>query len=188
MSELLDYARENFAVEKPLLTTHRLQAFSPAYFTSGNVLFSYSQENCAASAAASAERLPPSPFISKPLGEPEAEWRRLDAAQLIRFFGNPAKFLVEQRLGLRLPRMHGLLEEDEPLEIDSLAKYKLQQDLLARALHGQSLAPLLPVLRASGELPPGHAGEARLRAMLASAEEFSEIVRHELGAAAGSAA
>ena len=183
VSELIDYAQGSFVIPdtSPLVTHHRLQPFSPDYFRPDSGLFSYSEENCAASEVATAERQKPPPFITEPINEPELEWRRLDAAQLIRFFGNPAKFLVEQRLGLRIPRMKGLLEESEPLEIDSLAKYKLQQDLLTRALHGESLDPLRPVLRASGELPPGHAGDARLREMCEAAEEFAALVRQHLG-------
>lgn len=179
VSELLDYAQGGFALENatPLVTQHRLQPFSPAYFRRDSGLFSYSEENCVASEAAAAERSEPPPFITAPISEPEEEWRQVDAAQLIRFFGNPAKFFIEQRLDLRLPRMDGMLEESEPLEIDSLAKYRLQQDLLTHALRGDSLAQLLPALRATGELPPGHAGDARLRAMREAAEEFATLVR-----------
>src|SRR5262249_40286149 len=149
----------------PLVRKHNLQPFSPDYFQGGDKLFSYSTENCAASEVANAERHTPLPFITTPISEPEEEWRQLDATQLIRFFGHPAKFFIEQRLELRLPRMDEMLEESEPLEIDSLAKYRFQQDLLTHALRGDSLAATLPILRATGELPPGHAGDARLREM-----------------------
>ena len=183
VSELLDYAESNFAIpdSMPMVRKHRLQPFSPDYFQGGDELFSYSTENCAASEIANAERHEPPPFIAISISEPEAEWRQLDATQLIRFFGHPAKFFIEQRLELRLPRMDGMLEESEPLEIDSLAKYHLQQDLLTRALRGDSLAASLPMLRATGELPPGHAGDARLREMADAAQEFAELVRQHLG-------
>ncbi|MEO5717354.1 MAG: exodeoxyribonuclease V subunit gamma, partial [Chthoniobacterales bacterium] len=182
VSELLDYVRDSFALpdSAALVTKHRLQPFSPAYFQGADELFSYSTENGAASEVANAERHDPLPFITTLISEPEAEWRRLDAAQLINFFAHPAKFLAEQRLGLRLPRTKGLLEDSEPLEIDSLEKYKLQQDLLGHALRGEPFAPLLPVLRAGGALPPGHAGDARLREMCETAEQFAGLVRHHL--------
>lgn len=182
VSELLDYAKSSFAVpdSMPLVRTHKLQPFNPAYFQSDDKLFSYSTENWAASEIANAERHPPQTFITAPISEPEAEWRQLDAAQLIRFFGHPAKFFIEQRLEIRLPRMDGMLEESEPLEIDSLAKYRLQQELLTRALRGDSLAASFPIVRATGELPPGHAGDARLREMADAAHEFAELVRQHL--------
>ena len=181
VSELLDYAQGTFAIDKAkLVTNHKLQPFSPAYFQGKGDLFSYSTENCAASEVADAPRHQPPAFITGPISEPEAEWRQLDAERLIRFLGNPAKFFVEQRLSLRLPRMDGLLEDSEPLEINSLVKYGLQQDLLSRALRGESLDLLAPVLRANGELPPGHAGDARLRQMFEAAEEFAALVRQHL--------
>ena len=184
VSELLDYAEGSFAIarEPSLVAKHRLQPFSVDYFQPNSCLFSFSQENCAASVAAAGLREEPPAFLSAPLEVAEAEWRDLDAPQLIRFFANPAKFLAEQRLNLRLPRLRGLLEDSEPLEIGGLAKYGLQQDLLTRVLRGKTLAPLLPVLRARGELPPGHAGEAGLRQMIADTEVFSELVKDHLGA------
>ena len=185
VSELLDYAEARFGIPKdaPLVTKHRLQPFSPVYFQGDHELFSYSSENCAASEMATSERNQPPPFITAPISEPEPAWRVLDGVKLIRFFGNPAKFFVEERLELRLPRMDGMLEDSEPLEIDSLAKYRLQQDLLTHALRGDPLEELLPVLRATGELPPGHAGDARLREMSETAEEFAALVRQHLQAA-----
>ena len=176
VSELLDYTG---AVE----TQHPLQPFSRKYFTREGELFSFSAENCSASAAAAADRAEPPPFISRPIAEPEAEWLRLDAQQLVRFFGNPAKFLIEQRLGLRLPRLDALLAESEPLELGTLAKYGLQQDLLGRALRDEALDPLLPIIRAGGELPPGHAGESRLRHLCDNARDFAALVRHYVSAA-----
>ncbi|MBA2435109.1 MAG: exodeoxyribonuclease V subunit gamma [Chthoniobacterales bacterium] len=183
VSELLNYVQESFALPKDaaLVRRHRLQPFSSAYFEGANDLFSFSTENLAASEAAAGKRHDPPPFISEALSQPESEWRSLDASQLIRFFGNPAKFLLEQRLNIRLPRRDELLEESEPFEINALTKYQLEQDLVTRALRGEALAPLLPVLRASGALPPGHAGDARLREMCATAEEFSDLVREHLG-------
>ncbi|MBA3651088.1 MAG: exodeoxyribonuclease V subunit gamma, partial [Chthoniobacterales bacterium] len=186
VSELLDYTQGSFALPEAtgLVRQHRLQPFSLDYFQPNSRLFSFSQENCLASASAAGKREEPPVFLGAPLEEPEAEWRDLDAPQLIRFFGNPAKFLAEQRLHLRLPRLRGLLEDSEPFEIDGLAKYGLQQDLLTRVLRGEALAPLLPVLRAGGELPPGHAGEAQFRQMVAVTEEFSGLVQDHLGTSA----
>jgi exodeoxyribonuclease V gamma subunit len=169
VNELLDYTGA-------FVTEHPLQPFHARYFTLESGLFSYSAENCHASAAAAVGRAVPPPFITSPLPAPEEEWRLLDAAQLVRFFGNPSRFLIEQRLGIRLPRLDALLEESEPLELGSLAKYGLQQELLSRALRGESLDELLPVIRAAGELPPGHAGESRLRNLCDNARTFAALV------------
>ena len=174
VSELLDYTHAT-------VTKHPLQPFSEKYFTKADGLFSYSAENCAASIAAAGARARPPVFISSPLAEPEPECRTLDAETLIRFFGNPAKFFAQERLDLRTPREEGALDDFEPLEINGLDKYGLQQDLLQRALAGEDFDQLLPVIRANGELPPGHAGESRLRQMIDAAEKFGELVRQHLG-------
>ena len=182
LSELLDYVTSSFELaEEELITKHKLQPFSPAYFRGNGTLFSYSKENCAAGEVAGEQRTTPAPFMTTPISEPEAEWRRLNLERLISFFGHPAKFFVTQRLALRLPKADDLLEEAEPLEIDTLPKYWLQQELLDHALRGETLEPLLPVLRARGNLPPGHAGEAQLHELCENAERFAALVRQHLG-------
>ncbi len=181
VSELLDYVESGFALAAPPVRQHRLQAFSPAYFRRESELFSYSQENCAASTAAAASRHPPPIFCATPVSEPEAEFRQLDNVRLTNFFGNPSKFFAVERLCLKLPRLEEMLEDSEPLTIDSLAKYHLQQDLLARALRGESLAPRFPIIRAEGILPPGPAGAAQLRDIVRDVERFADFVRQNLG-------
>ena len=173
VSDLIDYTGVT-----PV--AHPLQPFSERYFTGRDGLFSYSKENCAASQVSVEERRSPPVFMTAPIAEPEPEWCRLDTAQLISFFGHPAKFFLEQRLGLRLPRMERLLDDSEPQEIEGIPKYQLQQELLARAIRGEPLDPILPVLRARGELPPGHAGDAELREIREVAEHFAGLVRQHM--------
>ena len=156
-----------------------MQPFSQKYFTGADVLFSYSAENCLASGRAAEERTLPAPFIAAKIGPPEAEWQQLDNAKLLSFFGNPSKFLIRERLGLRIPKLDSLLEETEPLEPHGLAKYLLEQDFLNRALGGEEFEPLFPVARARGTLPPGRAGESHLRELSANARLFAEVVRQK---------
>ena len=112
VSELLDYVAQGFElpgqdiVEGHVLTRHRLQAFSTAYFRGGR-LFSYSRENLKASQVIPPERRLPGDFIPRPLADPEPEWRRLTMQTLAEFLCNPAKFLAVKRLGLRLPSERG---------------------------------------------------------------------------------
>ena len=174
LSELLDYSGA-------AVIRHPLQPFSPKYFTGTDGLFSYSAENCLASGTAFAERAVPPPFITAKISEPEAEWQRLDNTKLLSFFGNPSKFLIRERLGLRLARLDSLLEEAEPLEPGGLAKYKLEQELLDRALAGEEVEAWFSVARAGGELPPGRAGESHLRELSANARLFAEAVRANAG-------
>ena len=140
VNELLDYAEGSFAIPagSALVTKHRLQPFSPVYFQGGSELFSYSTENCAASevanqTAASRRHLSPRRSASrKRVGAPRG--READS-----FLRPPLKIFHRTAARSSPPADGSLLEESEPLEIDSLAKYQLQQDLLTHALRGDSL-------------------------------------------------
>jgi exodeoxyribonuclease V gamma subunit len=121
VSELLDYIAQ--ACDLPgkdvlkdlVVVRHRLQAFSPIYFKpEDSRLFSYSAENCRASHCGQLPRVAPTPFIDKPLGDPEAEWRNVDVTTLAEFFCHPAKWLLTRRLGLRFEETDEALEEVEP--------------------------------------------------------------------------
>ncbi len=170
VSELLEYTGM-----KPL--EHPLQPFSPRYFAGSDGFFSYSEENCRASGTAVEERRAPAPFMTAEIDEPTDDSRVLDQAQLCAFFGNPAKALIRDRLGLSLPRLDSLLEETEPLEPGGLAKYLLEQAFLDHALSGEELERLFPAALAAGELPPGPAGAAHLRELSANVGHFAAVVR-----------
>ncbi len=180
ISELLDYLTQRFAlpgekdiVENHLLTRHRLQAFSPAYFQGGK-LFSYSRENLKASQVITPERQPPGVFLPQPLSEPEPEWRRVTLDSLAKFFANPAKFLAEKRLGLRLPDEATALDEREAFAIAGLDRYQLQQELMELKLSGASLKNSAELVQASGRLPAGIAGNVHFAQIRRDVEVFSQ--------------
>ncbi|NBU87775.1 MAG: exonuclease V subunit gamma [Betaproteobacteria bacterium] len=54
-------------------------------------------------------------FFIQPLPDVPAQWRQLHVHQLSAFFRHPARFYLEQRLGLQLPRRHVDLQDEEPL-------------------------------------------------------------------------
>ena len=139
VSELMDYIEQGFeypdhdVIAGHILTRHRLQAFSGAYFSGGR-LFSYSRENLQASQAVHMARSAPAPFISSPLAEPEPERRQISLQTLADFLRHPARFLATQRLGIHLLSEGGALEEREPFAIDTLDSYLLKEELLERRL------------------------------------------------------
>lgn len=148
------------ALVKHLEVQHPLHAFSAALFDGRDPrLFSYSAQNLTASRVAAAERSARRPFVAESLGEPDAAFRTVSLANLIAFFEHPAKFFLQQRLGLRLPRAEAGLEDREPFAIAGLEQYQLQQELVAAQLDGDELgATQLAWLRAAGRLPPGESG------------------------------
>lgn len=180
VSEFFDYISQRFElpgqkdiVEDRVLTRHRLQAFSTAYFNGGR-LFSYSRENLKASQVIEPERKQPGVFIPKPLPNPEPEWRRLTIQSLAGFFCNPAKFLAEKRLGLRLPDEASAMDEREAFAIAGLDRYQLQEELLELKLAGMSLKDSVELVRASGRLPAGIAGNVHFAQIRRDVEVFNK--------------
>jgi len=180
VSELFDYVSQRFElpdqkdiIADHLLTRHRLQAFSTAYFQGGK-LFSYSWENFMASQVIAPERQPPGIFVPRPLPCPEPEWRRLSGQTLAGFFCNPAKFLAEKRLGLRLPDAAAAMDDREAFAIAGLDRYQLQQELLELKLGGLSLRNSGDLIRASGRLPAGIAGDVHFAQVRRDVEVFNK--------------
>ncbi|MBW2207912.1 MAG: exodeoxyribonuclease V subunit gamma, partial [Deltaproteobacteria bacterium] len=181
VSELMDYLDAGFAgQERPLLeqvvTKHRLQAFSPAYFANREDLFSYSEENSRAAESLLGPRNPPPPFITRGLAEPDEKWREVSLEDLCRFFGNPAGFLLNRRLGIRLDEGSAILEEREVFDVKGLDRYLLDQDLLARRLSGGNLREVQSVFQAAGRLPHGTVGECLFQDLGREVERFAEKI------------
>jgi len=175
VSELLDYLGDASARDS-LVIKHRLQPFNPDYFDRNPALFSYSAENCRASVAAEAARSDPPPFFSQPLAEPEEEWHTVSLADLFRFYRNPAKFFLQNRLAIRLPNEDDMLEEREPFALGNLERYKIEQDLLSKRLAGASLAAQESLVRAGGQFPPGLPGNATYQELRQRVEPFAKKV------------
>lgn len=189
LSEFLDAIGREFepgdgaTLEERLVTRHRLQAFSREYFREGSPLFSYSRENWAALAEKCGGAQMPTGFMTAPLGEAPDEWRDLPLTRLISFYRNPARFFLENRLGIRLEEVAAPLEEREPFIVDGLESYSLRQELVERVLMGRDPAAVLPIARARGILPPGRHGRLLFDEAVTAVETFARGVRTEMGAA-----
>lgn len=185
VSELLDYlgktsASDNGNPAKQVTTLHRLQAFSPGYFLGGSRLFSYSTENRAALEERRDHPWRASPFMTGPLAPPADEWRDVPLSRLLRFFGNPARFFLENRLGIRLEKPTEPLGEREPFEVAGLEAYQLKQELVEHVLRGGAADDLLPSFRCRGLLPPSRHGEAVFAGLAAGASSFAGEVKQQL--------
>jgi exodeoxyribonuclease V gamma subunit len=161
------------------VTQHRLQSFSRAYFQCGGPLFSYSREDLAVYSGGSARR-EPDPFFRRalPICPEDAErWRAVTIEALSAFFSSPARFLVQNRLGIRLEKEAVLLDESEPFALDPLSAYRLGQSLLQHRLAGSDPMELLEVFRAAGDLPHGRVGEYLFARLSGEVDEFAARVR-----------
>lgn len=203
------------AARRRLTVQHPLQAFSADYFlpTPGRDprLVSYHEEYASALAARlgapllgtedEAPLAPPddeagdgddaaeashTPFFDAPLPPPGEEWRDVGLAQLIRFFRNPCRYLLRERLGLDLPEGEEELEDIEAFVPDFLTRQALAGRLLPALLADDGLtadAPgLLVLARAGGEYPAGALGEGALQRELGQLAGFAAAVRSEIPA------
>ncbi len=182
-----------------LTVVHPLQAFSPAYFDPASRpdprLASFNGEWCEAlrarlqAAADAAVRSRPAaaffddeedgetdagPFFAAPLPPPAAEWHRVELARLARFFRNPARFLLEQRLGVSLPEGDEELQDDEPFLPDFAGRQALAERLLPRLLEGVDEATLAELAAAGGEYPAGPLGTRMLERETAVLKRYAQ--------------
>lgn len=180
VGELMDYIEEAFGIsEDQMVTLHRLQAFSPEYFKTGGKLFSYSRENFEA-ACSRYERKHIPDFISSKLSDPAQEWHHPDIKDFSAFFSNPAKFLLEKRLGIYLPETADVLDERENFSLGHLEKYVLDQEMVSYRLSGSDLKDFFPVKKASGQLPHGNMGEFVYNEMSLDVEGFVRKIENHL--------
>ncbi|MGI8418468.1 MAG: exodeoxyribonuclease V subunit gamma [Nakamurella sp.] len=154
-----------------LLIRHPLQPFDSRNFVNGALMpgrpysldrpFSF---DLAGLAGAAAERstAPPPPFLSGPLPAPEL-LDTIDLDALIRFFEQPAKTFLRDRLGI----YGGLWEDEVPDELavslDSLQKWSIGERLLQSRLVGASSEAVQQAEFRRGTLPPGSSGPLLLQ-------------------------
>jgi len=180
VSELIDALQTGYGIpaddsSRPLVTFHPLQPFSANYFSGGSALFSFSAEDRQAAVAAAA---PPSArhFIPEPipLGADEgAVWSRLDIDRLATFFGNPAKFLVKERLGVHLGTPQEADQDHEPFTLAGLERFAVGSNLLEQRSNGCQPQEPFAALRADGRIPPSTAGEVEFRELWSEVDRFA---------------
>ena len=144
-----------------LTIAHPLQPFAPNNFAQA-----LRQQSFAAPWFRAAQRLAEAPLEQPPafietLPEPPVEWLTLEPAQLLNCFRHPARYLLEQRLGLRLPGSDDAIAADEPFALEGPA-YALRELALQAVERGWSEADERRIAAASGWLPPGEVGQALL--------------------------
>jgi exodeoxyribonuclease V gamma subunit len=195
-----------------LSVQHPLQAFSPAYFVPDKEdkrLENFRSEYAEAltirmrrEQARSATAKPPHQtiqnnpdaitvpaFFNAPLPPPPEDWRCVDLSQIKRFFNNPGRFLLRERLGLDLPWDNDeTLTDIEPFIPGRPARSALAERLLPVLLTEENPAAadnetnsdsdtLLILARAGGEYPAGSLGEIALRRELATLREFAARIK-----------
>lgn len=113
------------------------------------------------------------PLFTAALAAPRAESRQVALPRLVEFLRNPSRFLLTQRLGVRLAQPEDDLEEAEPLLPSPRGTRALVARLWPHALAGADEPTLLRLALAGTEVADGELGRLaamhEVRALLAHA-------------------
>lgn len=172
-------APEGPAPPHPFVVRHPLQPFSPRYFRpdADARLFSHSRTHARGAAALLRPPEPPPPFVRHRLPLDDAEKRHVALDDLVRFFLHPQKTLLSDRLGLQLYPDEEPLAAREALVPDDLERFAIARPLLDRALRGEDLRAIWPLVRGAGRVPPGTAGECLHAQMVPEIRDLATLIR-----------
>ena len=198
VDELKAYLRRRFPGME-FETLHPLQPFSPRYFTSSEThapagasgttpvgtpgdegLFSYSRGMCEAATTMLAgmdDRETSNRFAGVSLPEPDESLRRVDLAELTAFFANPARFLLRDRLGVRLDLDDLTLDTDEPFVLDNLERYQLRSEIWDQIQAGIEPERSAALLEGSGRLPQAGLGRIAYQQARSEVEPLGELLK-----------
>jgi exodeoxyribonuclease V gamma subunit len=180
VNELIDHLREQYGFKTDdLVTNHNLQAFSPDYFNDGE-LFSYSRTQVNVSRQLSDQSSTHRHFLSQNLPEADEDWKQLSLSDLVSFYRHPAKFLLQNRLGIYLGDDEVLSEEREPFALEKLEKYRVEQQLLQRFLNDQELESYRDIVRSRDMLPEGWPGEQAYQQKVEQVRTFGGTIKERL--------
>ncbi|MDX1618022.1 MAG: exodeoxyribonuclease V subunit gamma, partial [Balneolaceae bacterium] len=178
ISELVDHlegTRDRDDDTGKMVIEHPLQAYSSRYFREEEPdLYSYSFLNYRVSSSNRAPDSEEPSFLEGTLPPPAEPHTQVSIRDLVRFFENPSRYLLQNRLGLYLWEEDPITEEREPFKVGGLEGYKLGERLLERTLDRRDPAGYLPVAQARGWLPEGWPGEQAFRDKAEEVTKFRE--------------
>jgi exodeoxyribonuclease V gamma subunit len=152
-----------------LLVRHPLQPFSPRCYDGRDArLASFDPAFAAALAAPPAQ---PQPFAT--LLPPPQSSSVVHVNDFIRFWKNPPRAWLAERLAIRLHGQEEELPVREPFSVERDASRIMRTQLVTRILAGKPLAPLKQRLLAAGLLPAAELGQAWLGSETASSARLA---------------
>ena len=150
---------------------HRLQAFSPRYFSGEGSYFSF-REDLAEALNERGQHATTRRFLTDPLPEPDTEWRTVSVARLARFFRSPGKFFLQERLGIRLDEAEVSVPSTESFVFNGLQKWQLRARVVEEGPSREDVGEMVRLMRAAGDLPHGAAGPVLVEGLHADLAEF----------------
>jgi exodeoxyribonuclease V gamma subunit len=192
VSELMDYIDRGYAPQEDqperfaalsdsLTIKHHLQPFHPGYFlpqigTRPEKYFSYSAENCEAATALINEQKKIASLFSAPLPTLPVEYRQIELHELVRFFSHPARYLLVKILGIAPIEESRAWETSEPFTLKGLARYNLENEILAYLMEDRDCTELYQIMKAAGELPHGRIGKIYFGKLVSELQSFHKTL------------
>ena len=181
VDELRDYLGRRF--DEGFVTAHPLQPFSRRYFEAESDLWSYSSSmlDAARTLAGQADKetdVRARQRFTVPFEPVRKEReRQVDLQSLIAFFRNPTRAFLRDRLGVRLEVDEIALEEDEPFELDGLARWALKTEVYEHGEGEGAAEEIKRLVIARGRLPTGGPGEVIYEDVDGDVREFRQALR-----------
>jgi len=123
------------------------------------------------------------PFFASRLAPAGDDWRTVSLHQLLAFYRNPSRYLLERRLAIALPETPEELDDDEPFGRDWRTHWTISDRLLAQLRSGATATALRATARAGVEYPPGALGNVLIDQELAQLLAFARAVAADSAAA-----
>lgn len=137
---------------------HALQPFNPRYYQ-GDHRQTFSTQWYEAMHNPEA----PQPFLDGPLASIDTQPAEvLSAEALIRFFQHPARYFLQQRLGVWLEQTDTSLQDTESFELDALERYQLANEALDTIMQARDLATFREQISGAGRVMAGPIGRQQL--------------------------
>ncbi|TWH71385.1 DNA helicase/exodeoxyribonuclease V gamma subunit [Azomonas agilis] len=164
-------------VSQVIVHQHPLQPFAPCSFQQGaHSGFARPWFKAAQQLAESAQSA--MPFVATELSLNDTELS-LDPERFIQCLQHPARFFLQQRLGIQRPDLQQAIEPNEPFELDRGASKQVQHLALSACEYQWSVEDELHLARSAGWLPTGALGTAHWGSVRAPVQAFAPRLLQE---------
>lgn len=170
LRDVLDrgYIGESGKLSDQITTQHRLQSFSPRYYSNGSAaLFSYDKTACPPT-----ECTPKPPWFDAAMDAWPTEHKAVTLSQLQAYFAAPTRTLLAQRLNTQWWDNSTVLSDCEPFSIDAREGWRLRQQWLRQALAGQDMVRQAEWAQATGSVPAGIGGSVKMQTAMDRVSPF----------------
>ncbi|PLX68547.1 MAG: exodeoxyribonuclease V subunit gamma [Denitrovibrio sp.] len=176
ITELTAHLNNRFDIND-IITKHKLHSFSKEYFKGGE-LFTYSPARYEAAKAFSSVKGVHN-FSDKPIEAKEKT--KVSLAEFESFFISPPAIFLKSVLGINTSIYDDTLPETEPLSLDTLTKYQIEDDAIKEHLSGDDPNRTLDYLYKTSQLPPENLGQFHIEETVHKSTEIANKASDFLG-------